>query len=147
MLECEGDQLITGKCSECLEAGVNISQDCLSLRESLVSRCFAVILLWCVQQSLPILLDTSPPYCQDLSATSLLLSYTSDLESSLRSQARQKLSRSLSWRIINSLIWEFVTNSSWSVGDVRCHDAIIYFDPNWAPTRWGWLCSLIPANK
>ena len=34
---------------------------------------------------------------------------------------------------------------------VRCHDAIIYFDPNWALTWWGWLCTVQlgyrPINK
>ena len=113
MLECEGDQLITGKCPECLETAVNISQECLSLRESLS------VLPW-------FYCDVFSRPCQ-FYWTLLLLTVRTCLpqvyywvtqvnwRAHYASQARQKLSRSLSSRIINSLIWEFVTNSSWSV--------------------------------
>ena len=109
MLGCEGDQLITGKCPECLER----PQWIFHKRRVWVS---VVVLPWfyCDEFSRP---------CQ-FSWTPLLLSVKTCLpqvyywvtQVNWRAhQARQKLSRSLSWRIINSLIWEFVTNSSWSV--------------------------------
>ena len=79
MFQCEGDQLITGKWQECLWRPRWIFHKRVSKSgQHRGSSCFAVILLWWVQQSLPILLDSS------FSVSRLLLSYTSELGELIR---------------------------------------------------------------
>ena len=112
MLGCEGDQLITGKCSECLERPEWIFHQ----RRVWVS---VVVLPWfyCDELSRPCQFYWTPFLLSVKTCLPQVYYWVTQVNwrAHQASLVSQKLSRRLSWRIINSLIWEFVTNSSWSV--------------------------------
>ena len=117
---------------------VNISQEYVWLFV-----CFAVIYLWWVQHSCQFywtLLSVKTCLHQDYyRVTQVRRAHYTGQSQAVKENSKQFWSPSLL----------HIPPDQWE--KVRCHDAIIYFDPKWALTWWGWLCTVQlgyrPINK